>query len=98
QAAVYLKESSPREEFEIRGLVVKLDRQDAAATGKVTIHGLIDDQPRKVVVELRDPDYHQAVAAHDQGRLVRCSGVLIREGRAFRLYEPYGFMVEEDDF
>jgi hypothetical protein len=97
QAAVYLKESSPREEFEIRGLVVKLDRPDAAATGRVTIHGLIDDQPRKVVVELRDSDYHQAVTAHDQGRLVGCSGVLIREGRAFRLHEPYGFTVEEDD-
>jgi hypothetical protein len=28
-------------------LVVKLDRPEAAATGKITIHGLIDDQPRK---------------------------------------------------
>ena len=97
QAAVYLKESTPREEFEIRGLVVKLDRPEATALGKVTIHGLIDDQPRKVVVELRDPDYHKAVTAHDQGRLVRCSGVLVREGRAFWLYDPYGFAVEEDD-
>jgi hypothetical protein len=97
QAAVYLKESTPREEFEVSGLVVRLDRPDALAPGKVTIHGLIDDQPRKVVVELRDPDYHQAVTAHDQGRVVRCSGVLVREGRAFRLQEPYGFVVEEDE-
>ncbi len=97
QAAVYLKESSPREEFEIRGLVVKLDRPEAATTGKVTVHSLIDDQPRKVVVELGDLDYHKAVTAHAQDRLVRCSGVLAREGRAFRLYEPYGFAVEEDD-
>jgi hypothetical protein len=97
EAAVYLKESSPREEFEIRGLVVKLERAEGAAMGKVTIHGLIDDQPRKVTVELKDPDYHQAVAAHDHGRLVWCSGLLIREGRAFRLHEPYGFTVEKDE-
>jgi hypothetical protein len=77
--------------------VVKLDRPEAATAGKVTIHGLIDDQPRKVVVELRDSDYHKAMTAHAQDRLVRCSGALVREGRAFRLHEPYGFAVEEDD-
>ena len=97
QAAVYLKESSPREEFEIRGPVVKLERMEGADIGKATIRGLIDDQPRKVVVELRDADYHKAVTAHDGFRFVRCSGVLAREGRGFRLYEPYGFDVEDDD-
>jgi hypothetical protein len=91
------KESSRREEFEIRGSVVRLERMDGADIGKATIHGLIDDQPRKVVVELRDTDYHKAVAAHDEARFVRCSGVLAREGRSFRLYEPYGFDIEEDD-
>jgi len=97
QAAVYLKESSPREEFEIRGSVVKLERPEGADTGKATIHGLIDDHPRKVVVELRDADYHEAVTAHDQARFVRCSGVLVREGRGFRLHEPYDFAIENDD-
>ena len=97
QAAVYLKESSPREEFEIRGSVVKLERPEGAEIGKATIHGLIDDQPRKVVVELRDVDYHQAVTAHDQDRFVRCSGLLVREGRGFRLHKPYDFTIEKDD-
>jgi hypothetical protein len=97
QAAVYLKESSHREEFEVRGSVVKLVREEGADTGKVTIHGLIDDQPRKVVVELRDADYHEAVTAHDQARFVRCSGVLVREGRGFRLHEPFDFTIEKDD-
>jgi len=95
QAAVYLKESSHREEFEIRGSVVKLERPEGADIGKATIHGLIDDQPRKVVVELRDADYHEAVTAHDQARFVRCSGVFVREGRGFRLYEPYDFTIAD---
>ena len=97
QAAVYLKESSPREEFEIRGLVVKLDRPEATTTGKVTILGRIDDLRRRVVVELKDSDYHKAVTAHAQNRFVRCSGSLLHEGRAFRLHKPYGFTVEDDD-
>lgn len=50
QAAVYRKESSPREEFEIRGPVVKLERMEGADIGKATIRGLIDDHPREVVV------------------------------------------------
>ncbi len=97
QAAVYLKESSPREEFEVRGLVVKLDRPEATTTGKVTILGRIDDLRRRVVVELKDSDYHKAVTAHAQNRFVRCSGSLLHEGRAFRLHKPYGFTVEDDD-
>jgi hypothetical protein len=97
QAAVYLKETSRREEFEIRGSVVKLERMEGTDIGKATIHGLIDDQPRKVVVELKGAEYHKAVAAHDEFRFVRCSGVLAREGRGFRLYEPYGFDFEDDD-
>lgn len=39
----------------------------------------------------------RAVAAHRAGGVVRCSGVLKREGRAFRLYEPYDFGVDPDE-
>ena len=97
EASVYLKESTPREEFEACGPVVKLERPDGASTGKVTIHCIVDNQSRKVTVELNEAQYHQAVAAHDEGRTVRCSGVLMREGRAFRLHEPYDFVEEADE-
>lgn len=97
EASVYFKESTPREEFVARGPVVRLERADGAATGKVTIHCFVDGQPRKVLVELGEPQYHQAVSAHDENRIARCSGVLMREGRGFRLHEPYDFMSESDE-
>ena len=97
EAAVYLKETSSREEFEARGPVVKLERADGVPTGKVTIHCFVDEQPRKVAVELSDPQYQDAVTAHKEGQVIRCSGVLMREGRAFRLHEPYNFGVEEEE-
>ena len=97
EAAVYLKETSSREEFEARGPVVKLERADGVPAGKVTVHCFVDEQPRKVTVELGDEQYQNAVTAHKEGQVIRCSGVLMREGRAFRLHEPYNFVVEEEE-
>jgi hypothetical protein len=97
EAGVYLKESTPREEFEARGPVVKLERADGTPTGKVTIHCFVDDQARKVSVDLPESQYHDAVTAHDSGSVVRCLGVLTREGRSFRLHDCYGFSVEPSE-
>ncbi len=93
EAAAHLKESAPREEFEATGPVVKLERPEGAQVGKVTIHCFVDGQPRKVSLELSDPKYVDAVTAHREGKLVRCSGRLVREGRAFFLTEPFDFAV-----
>jgi len=91
EAGHHLKESSPQEEFEAIGPVVRLERGEGAATGRVTIHCFIDGQPRKVSLELCDSDYHLAVTAHDHGQSVRCGGVLVREGRTLRLNNPFAF-------
>src|SRR5439155_24912051 len=41
-------------------------RPEGATIGKFTIHCFVDEQPRKVSVELGELDYHVAVTAHDQ--------------------------------
>jgi hypothetical protein len=46
---------------------------------------------------LGDAEYHQAVAAHDRNQLIRCTGMLVREGRTLRLRDPFDFVVEEDE-
>jgi len=98
EAAVLFKESSTREEFEVQGFVTKLNKPEHVDIGKIMISAVIDDQPRKIVVELRGDDYHRAVKAHDQELPVRCCGVLTREGRGyFRLQEAYGFTIEPGD-
>jgi hypothetical protein len=54
----------------------------------VTILGQVEGQPRRVVVELGDADYHLAVVAHERGQALRCVGSLVREGRLLMLREP----------
>jgi hypothetical protein len=57
----------------------------------------VDAQPRKVTFDLAEPEYHRAVAAHDQQQTVVCYGVLLREGRSYRLNEPHDFSVADDE-
>jgi len=85
EAARYFKETSPREEFELRGPVVKLERAEGAETGVATVLGFVDDEPRKVSFELPDEAYHVAVQAHDNQQVIVCYGILTREGRSYRL-------------
>jgi hypothetical protein len=97
EASRYFKETSPREEFELRGAVVKLERAEGSPTGRITVLGFVDEQLRRISIELNDPEYHKAVGAHDQERPVVCYGQLMREGKSHRLLSPYDFSVESDN-
>jgi hypothetical protein len=90
EAARYFKETSPREDFEVRGPVVKLERE-GDAVGRVTVLAFVDDRPHKVTMELEDADYQKAISAHKAQEPVLCFGVLIREGKHFRLKDPQDF-------
>lgn len=98
EAGRLFRETTPRDDFELRGPVVKLERAEGAPTGKVTITGLVDDdiRPRKVVVELEDPIYHVAVQAHDHHQTVAVTGLLKRDGSTYQLKDPRGFLIEAD--
>jgi hypothetical protein len=97
EAAKYLKETSPREDFHLQGFVVTLNRPEQSNTGTATIHGLIDKGLRKVALTLSRADYARAVRAHENRRRVSCTGVLVREGQSFALHDPFNFTVHEDD-
>ena len=96
EVARVFKESAPREEFEVRGSVVRLERQEGAPTGKVTVLAFVDEQPRKINFELPDDLYHLAVQAHDQQQTIICYGILIREGRTFSLKNPRELIIESE--
>lgn len=97
EAGRIFRETSPRDEFEVRGPVVKLERPDSETVGKVTVLAFIDEQPRKVAFTVGDPDYHTAVQAHDSQETISCYGSLSREGRAFVLKNPRGLQIEPDE-
>lgn len=91
EASRLFKETEPREEFELFGFVEKLDRSVGQAIGNVTVQTLIEDRPRRVVIELEDADYDIAVTAHRDSRAIRCVGLLVKEGRSHRLRNPRQF-------
>lgn len=65
EAARQLRQRTPITEFELIGPVLRLERADGAATGMVTVIGMLDGRPIRIAAELDDPDYHNAVQAHD---------------------------------
>jgi len=94
EAGRILQETSPQEEFVLRGMVVRLDRPKGAEVGTVGIVAYIDGRPRRVNVELRGAEYDQAIRAHQERLPVVCTGELVREGRGLVLRNPRDFGVE----
>lgn len=96
EAGRVMREREPFPEFELHGPVVKLERQDGSATGKVTVVGIVDDRPVRITVELDDTAYHRALQAHAQGQTVKAVGTLVKEGRGFVLKNPSHLTVEPE--
>ncbi len=96
EAARVMRERAPVQEFELRGPVVKLERPEGMAVGKVSIVGILDGRQIRVVMELADAPYHLAVQAHDQGKAISCVGTLVREGKAFFLRNATEVAIAEE--
>jgi len=97
EAARVLRDRSPVEGFELKGPVIKLERNDQAAPGLVTVHARVDEAWKRVRVELADVDYTTAVEAHREGRDVACTGRLVREGRSLVLKNPANVLTSDED-
>ncbi|MFY0562370.1 hypothetical protein ACN28E_00895 [Archangium lansingense] len=97
EAARMFRASTPREDFELEGLVIRLERDERASAGTVTIAGVVDASLRKVRLELEANNYPAAVRAHLEGRPVRCEGELVREGRTYVLRHPRQFALRPEE-
>jgi len=93
EAGRLLRAISPREEFELIGIVVKLDRQPDERFGRVTVLGFIEDRTHSIRMELAGEDYTKAVTAHDERKLIFARGDLFKEGRSYVLKEPRGLQI-----
>lgn len=92
----WLRETSPRNDFELSGLVTALRRDDVQGPGLVTVTGLVDGSLRKVQVSLEGQDYDFAVRAHKDFLPVRMEGELVRESRAMLLRNARSIGLESD--
>lgn len=105
QSAVeYFRDQEPEQDFELKGIVIKLarspndeDNEALNQAGEVVITGFVNGQPRKVSVNLPGEMYNLAISAHRDRNTVACTGALIRTGNAYRLAQPRNFRVLEDD-
>lgn len=99
--AVALREEAPAT-CEIEGYVARLSRQgdQPLAEGEVVVLTLLGEHAAEARVHLvlSAEDYrNRAMPAHAEGRRVRVSGVLKRDGRLWILAAPTGFEVLPGD-
>jgi hypothetical protein len=103
EAARVFRATEPLPDFELVGSVVALRREEGASSGSVTVVCPVEGKMRRVLIELPDPFYHEAVKAHDEQGVLLCYGDLEREGRSYVLRNPHDLMAfpdpnAQDDF
>jgi len=97
EAGRILRESSIFDDYDLQGLVVRLDRGPSDPTGAVTVNAFVDGYVRKVLVDAVPADsYSLVVKAHDERRSISCRGELTREGGRYILRNPRFFALPDD--
>ena len=79
----------------LTGYITKLSRPKDEPTGTITIDSIFGDVERKVQLELTGDDYHQAVVAHDNSKMVRVEGDVHVKSKSAQLLSPKNFGVIE---
>ncbi|WP_292992989.1 hypothetical protein [Nitrosomonas sp.] len=95
QVSSYYKDDYVLPDRVLTGHITKLVRPKDETAGTITLDSMIGDVERKVRVELKGDDYHLAVIAHDQGKLVRVQGDVHIKPKAAELLNPKSFGVIE---
>ena len=95
QVSSYYKDDYVLPDRVLTGHITKLVRPKDETAGTITLDSIIGDVERKVRVELKGDDYHLAVIAHDQGKLVRVLGDVHIKPKAAELLNPKSFGVIE---
>ncbi|MCB9794609.1 MAG: hypothetical protein H6741_17980 [Alphaproteobacteria bacterium] len=97
EGARVLRARAPRPDFELEGIVVRLDSEAPEQGGQVVVTGQIDGQARKVAVAMGAEDYALAITAHRAQQFLRCEGELVRSGRRYHLERVRHVTLVEDE-
>ncbi len=93
----YYKDDYVLHQRKLIGYISKLSRPQDETSGTITLDSTLGDTERKVQVELTGDDYHMAVLAHDNSKLVRVEGDVHIKSKSARLLNPTNFGVIEID-
>jgi len=99
QAGEALRSSTPVDDFELAGPIIKLERgpPPESGSGKVTVYADVEGKNRRVTLDLPEDVYRLAVDAHREGHFLHCSGRLAREKKGYALHEPRSVHFVSDD-
>jgi hypothetical protein len=95
EVARVFKDTTPQEDFQLFGPVIELKRLESAQNGRVTVLGIVGEKPLRIVMEFGDSDYQLATKAHSERLPVRCSGILVRDGKSYSLRNPTNLSLAE---
>lgn len=95
KASGYYKGDYVLPERKLTGYITKLSRPKDETSGTITIDSILGDVERKVQVELTGDDYHMAVLAHDNAKMVRVEGDVHVKSKSAQLLNPKNFGVIE---
>lgn len=91
----YYKDDYVLPHRQLTGYITKLSRPKDETCGTIIIDSNLGDIERKVRVELSGDDYHMAVLAHDNSKLVRVVGDVHIKSKTAQLLNPVNFGVIE---
>ncbi len=91
-AVEYFKDHYVLPDFQVLGIVKRLDREPTDEAGEVSIHAVISEgEEKNVSVELSAKDYLEAIHAHEHKLVVHCEGDLHVTPRTAKLLNARNF-------
>lgn len=97
EAARVLRETAVLEDYDLEGVVVRLERGPGETRGRATVFGFVEGVPRRVVVEpVNEEEYSVLIDAFRTRKPISCRGELTREGRRYVLKNTRLVSVAED--
>ncbi len=80
-----LRETTPKEGFQLKGVVTDLRRRDEG--GRIVVNNVGGEEPEKVTIELEDELYNVAIQAHRDKTEVTCTGTLVKRRSSYELQD-----------
>jgi hypothetical protein len=93
EAAKILRATSAIDDVEVQGEVTGLERTYEASDGTITVSGVVDGKPRRILLWLSHSDYELANRANAEKRTIYCVGKLEKEGASWVLRNPRDFSI-----
>jgi len=95
-ASSILKEREAEKEYNMRGVVIRLQKEKYSKTGKATVLDISSGAPRKITIELTEQQYQLAIDAHKKYKVIQCIGEISKRGRTYTLINQGNLNILEE--